>query len=274
MADYALRGSAEQRTADRSRAGRSPAGVVVRWAVAVLALVFIGEVLFHLVVKDLVLISEVMIDSDATVANRELLELAGVAEGASYFDVDTVAAAARIEDHPAVRRATVRKVFPGTLQVTVTGRRALVIAFAAVGDRELPVAIDENGVAFQFFRDIDTWDLPVFSGIRFEDFSVGTRLPDRLVEILQQLSQLRLVEPTLFEQISEIRASGGGGDAIELLIYPIGYKVPVRIEDKLDASLFRYIIMVLDMFEREGRLQNIRELDFRGGQIVFRSEEE
>jgi hypothetical protein len=114
----------------------------------------------------------------------------------------------------------------------------------------------------------------VISGIRFQDFSLGTRLPEGLVEVLRQLYDLRLAAPTLFEQISEIRVSGAAGDAVELLVYPVGYGVPVRIEDKLDASLFRYIIMVLDMFEREGRLQNIRELDFRGGQIVFREEEE
>ncbi len=271
MADYALRGNPP---ADASRERRRGARKIIRWILLVVSLVLVGELLYHTVVTKHVVVSEVMIDSTARVADAELLELAGLAEGASYFGLDPVAVAARLEDHPAVKSAAARKVFPDTVQLTVTGRRPLVISFASIGERELPVAIDEDGVAFQLYRDIQTWNLPVISGIRFQDFSLGTRLPEGLVDVLRQLYDLRLAAPTLFEQISEIRVSGAAGDAVELLVYPVGYGVPVRIEDKLDASLFRYIIMVLDMFEREGRLQNIRELDFRGGQIVFRAEEE
>jgi cell division septal protein FtsQ len=242
--------------------------------VLLISLALVGELLYHLVITEYVVISEVLIDGDGVIAEQDLRELAQVGVGSSYFSIDSTAIAARIEDHPAVKSASVGKVFPETLQVSVSARRPLVISFAQVGDRELPIAIDEQGVAFQLYRDIEQWNLPVISGIRFEDFSVGTRLPDRVVEVLRRLHDLRLDAPTLFDQLSEIHLAGGAGNALEMLIYPLGYRVPVRIEDELDASLLRYIIMVLDMFEREGRLQNIRELDFRGGRIVFRAEEE
>lgn len=256
------------------RRGGPGAGRIIKWSLALVSLVIIGELLYHLVLTEQIVIREVLVDHDGPLGRSEILELAAVGEGSSYLRLDPVAAAARIEDHPGVRRAQVRKVFPDTLQISVDARQPLVISFAAVGDRELPVAIDEEGVAFQLYRDIEEWDRPVLSGVRFEDFSLGTRLPEQLVTVLKQLEQLRLREPTLFEQISEIRVSGGVGDAVELLVYPLGYRVPVRVADELDASLFRYIIMVLDVFDREGRLQNIRELDFRGGQIVFRTEED
>ncbi|MFP4484059.1 MAG: cell division protein FtsQ/DivIB [Spirochaetaceae bacterium] len=271
MADYALRGNPP---ADSSRDQRRGARNAIRWIVVVVCIVLAGEILYHTVVTKHVVITKVMIDSTAPVSDGELKDLAGLAERASYFGLDPVAVAARLEDHPAVKSAAARKVFPDTVQLTVTGRRPLVISFASVGEQDLPVAIDEDGVAFQLYRDIETWNLPVISGIRFQDFSLGTRLPENLVAVLAQLHDLRLGAPTLFEQISEVRVSGAAGDAVELLVYPVGYGVPVRIEDELDASLVRYIIMVLDMFEREGRLQNIRELDFRGGQIVFRAQEE
>jgi len=276
MADYALRGEgpAARSAVPGGESDRIGTRNPLKWILLVVVLAVLGELLYHLVIAEYIVISEVMIDSDGIVSEAELMELAGISAGSSYFSIDPGAVAARIEDHPALKSAAVRKLFPETLQVTVTARKPLVISFADVGDRQLPVAIDEEGVAFQSYRDIEEWSLPVISGIRFEDFSVGTRLPDRVVDVLRQIHSVRLDAPTLFDQLSEIHVSGATQNAVELVIYPLGYGVPVRIEDELDASLLRYIIMVLDMFEREDRLQNIRELDFRGGQIVFRAEEE
>ena len=59
----------------------------------------------------------------------------------------------------------------------------------------------------------------------------------------------------------------------DLLIYLTTSPVPVLASGTIDESLLRYSLMVLDLLSNQGVLKNIQELDFRGGDVVYRMKE-
>ncbi|MFP4551597.1 MAG: hypothetical protein ACLFNT_12390, partial [Spirochaetales bacterium] len=51
---------------------------------------------------------------------------------------------------------------------------------------------------------------------------------------------------------------------------PMHFSLPVRIGTSIDADMIQYVMMMLDVLQREGRLSTLSELDFRDGEGVLR----
>ncbi|MFW5742866.1 MAG: hypothetical protein ACOC2D_06265, partial [Spirochaetota bacterium] len=56
-------------------------------------------------------------------------------------------------------------------------------------------------------------------------------------------------------------------------LYPMHYALPVRIGTSIDEDMIQYVMMMLDVLHREGRLSSLVELDFRNGEGVLRTRE-
>ena len=278
------RGGTADRAARRSRAGgRSARGResggsdrtsrILMLLIAVLALALIGELTFHFVIAPELSITEISVESEVAFADDELLRVAGLEQAPAYFAVDAAAVARNLETHPSVRAASVEKVFPNRLEISIAGRKPLLVTLAASETGSVPVAVDAEGVVFEISGSFADLDLPLVSGIRFEGFSPGVQLPPMLHEFLADVRRLKMDYPVLFDQISEYRIVRTGDHSFDVLLYPVSYGTPVRIGSEVDGSLCKYIIMVLDALDRDGRLADIEELDFRTGQIVYRTKE-
>jgi cell division protein FtsQ len=262
----------------RSAGGRESAGSdrtsrILMLLIAVLALALIGELTFHFVIAPELSITEISVESEVAFADDELLRLAGLEQAPAYFAVDAAEVARNLETHPSVRAASVEKVFPNRLEIGIAGRKPLLVTLAASETGSVPVAVDDEGVVFEISGNLADLDLPLVSGIRFEGFSPGVQLPPMLHEFLADVRRLKMDHPVLFDQISEYRIVRTGDHSFDVLLYPVSYGTPVRIGSEVDGSLCKYIIMVLDALDRDGRLAEIEELDFRTGQIVYRTKE-
>lgn len=216
-------------------------------------------------------ISRFEIAGATTLERDEILSWAAV-HGTEYFaTVDCERIATNLEAHPQVRKAEVSRVFPNALRLVVTDRVAVAAVLADVDGRLVPVAIDDEGVAFRALP--ETADVPVLSGIRFEGFRFGVRLPETLLPVLRSLQDLRQANPALLSAFSEIRLVRRTYGELELVLYPLQYRVPVRTPTVLNEALLRSIILVLDVVERQGLTPSISELDFRTGTVVYRVKE-
>lgn len=260
-------------TGRRARRGTERTSRILLLVIALLALILIGELAFHFVLAPELSISEISVESDIALSDAELLQAAGLEQAPAYFSVDTANVASNLESHPSVRSATVEKVFPNRLQISIAGRKPLLLTLAERGGTMVPVAVDEEGIVFEPEVDLAALDLPLVSGIRFEGFTPGVQLPAMLTEFLADVRALKMDHPVLFDQISEYRIVRTGDHSFEVVLYPVDYGTPVRIGSEVDGSLCTYIIMVLDAFERDGRLDEIEEFDFRTGEIVYRTKE-
>jgi hypothetical protein len=115
--------------------------------------------------------------------------------------------------------------------------------------------------------------VPVLSGLRFEGFRLGMRLPPLVASLVASLGAIQASEPALLSAISEIRMVKASGGEPELLIYPLNQRIPVRAGASLDAPTLRSIILVLDVLGTRGIAASVQEIDFRTGTVVYRSKE-
>jgi len=241
--------------------------------IVTLSLILVGELVYHLVIAPRLRIETISIESDLAISDEELLALAGLSTGTAFFSVDADAAAARLRRFPLVRDARVETTFPNSVSVSVARRRPLATALASTENGTVPLVFDEEGVVFQIGMDsVD--DLPVVSGLRFATVDLGIQLPALVVDFLTQLREIKLSEPELYRLFSEYRIVQKNEYAYEVVLYPIHYRLPVRIGTSIDADMIEYVMMMLDLLQREDRIATLRELDFRSGEGVLRSRNE
>ncbi|MFW5688433.1 MAG: cell division protein FtsQ/DivIB [Spirochaetota bacterium] len=247
---------------------------ILTLVIIVLSLVLAGELVYHLLLAPRLVISEITIESDAPLGEQEILSIAGVGEGTPYFSVDAADAVARLEAHPVVRQATVDTVFPNRVEVFVARRRALAAAIAVTEAGTIPLVFDEEGVVFRLGLGEAEQELPIVSGLRFEEVAVGLTLPRLLVDFLAQLREIKMNDPALYRLFSEYRVVQKNAYAFEVVLYPMHYQVPVRIGTSITADMIQYVMMTLDVLHSEGRLSSLVELDFRSGEGVLRTVKE
>jgi len=242
--------------------------------VIALCLFLSGELVFHFVIAPRMTVRSITIKSELGLSKEEILAIAGIEESVYYYNLDTVQIREDLESFALVREAVVEKVFPDTLIITLYGRAPLAMFFFTTPEgASVPLVIDDQGVVFEIGSGVSDWDLPVITGVKFQQLKVGMKLPERVRPILQDLRTLQKQEPDLFRLISELRLISKSTGALEILLYPIQYPVRLRLTAGLDPAVMRNALIILDLLAGQEVLQRVRELDLRTGEVVYRMEE-
>lgn len=242
--------------------------------VIALCLILVGELVFHFVIAPRMTVRTVTIKSDSSLSKEEILAIAGIEEGVYYYNLDTVQIREDLEGLAQVREAVVEKVFPDALNITLYGRVPLAMFFFTTPEgASIPLVIDDQGVVFEIGSGVSEWDLPVITGVKFQQLRVGMKLPERVRPILQDLRTLQNQEPDLFRLISELRLISKSTGVLEILLYPIQYPVRLRLSAGLDPAAMRNALIILDLLAGQEALRRVRELDMRSGEVVYRMEE-
>ncbi len=263
-----------QRGADahpRGRAGRRARLLLLALSV-VCAVVIAGR----FIAEPLLRIRHVIVHSDLPLTDNEVLALSGVTGGEHWYTVTPPLIVKRLEANPLVRRATVEKVFPDTLAMTVWGRVPAGLVLASLGGRTVAVLVDGDGVVYKVGTSGAELDLPIVSGIAAGDTALGSALPRAYDSIFTDLQALRDSAPALYALISEVRVvaavspDGQVPAGYDLLLYLTCSPVPVRARGTIDEGLIRSSLMVVDLLSRQGVMRDIQELDFRSGDVVYK----
>ncbi|MDR1316211.1 MAG: FtsQ-type POTRA domain-containing protein [Spirochaetales bacterium] len=267
MADIITEGrfAAERR---KTRRGR---GIFIVFGIVITFLLCEG--IFYFALAPNMRIENIIIDNDPPLKREELLSAAGLHGQHYYFRLDVETVKSRLEALPSVKSAWVRKVFPASLRIVARSRQPVAIALAESPSGTIPLAFDEDGVVFLSGREVPETSLPVLSGIRFEDFRAGVRLPEMLKPFLVCLMELEKSSPVLLSAFSEMKIVRKGSGQFEFVLYPLYHHVPVRMEGELDAQRCRMVLIVLDALDREGLLGRVEEIDFRTEDIIYRFKE-
>jgi cell division protein FtsQ len=288
MSDYAARHSRANGLVRRSRATLNADRATLEpdrllsaflIAAASLALIVVGVLLIPPTLR----ITRYEISGNAAMTREDVLSAALIHDREYFFALDVDRVKAALAADPRVASATVSKLFPNGLKIALKERRAVAASLVALNGRSSAVCIDSEGVAFAEAGQDAAISVPVLSGIRFEGFRLGTRLPSSLARLMASLGEIQAREPELLAAVSEIRVVTadppatdiGSADAAttELLIYPLNHRIPVRAGPSLDASMLRSIILVLDVLGTRGIAASVQEIDFRTGTVVYRSKE-
>jgi cell division protein FtsQ len=271
MPDYAARLKAgDSRTAGSPSRGAERLLFVLLLAAAVLALVTATAFLLPPALR----VTRYEVSGNSSLTRDELLSAALIHDREYYFSLDAARVKAALEAEPRVARAEVTKLFPNGLHIAVIERKPVAAVLVAIDGRSAVVCLDSEGVAYAEASPAEAVSVPVLSGIRFEGFRVGTRLPAAVASLVASLGAIQATEPALLSAISEIRVVAASGAAMsELLIYPLNHRIPVRASVSLDAATLRSIILVLDVLGTKGIAASIQEIDFRTGTVVYRIKE-
>ncbi|MFW5689503.1 MAG: cell division protein FtsQ/DivIB [Spirochaetota bacterium] len=256
-----------ERTAGRERSMQRLLTAII----VLLSIVLVLEVVYHLVLAPRLVIDRIEIESDLPMSDSELLALAGVRVGMPYFRTDPAEITERVLAHPVVRDAQVSIAFPNRISISANRRVPLATAIAQTGEGPVPLVFDEEGVVFQVGLGEGELDLPVVSGLRFAAVDAGLQLPALVVDFLGQLRGFRMNSPELYGLFSEYRIVQRNEYAYEVVLYPMHFPLPVRIGTSIDRDMIQYVLMMLDLLRREGRLESLAELDFRSGEGVLRA---
>jgi cell division protein FtsQ len=245
-----------------------------RWIVLGLSLVLIGELCFHFLIAPRLVVEEVLIVADRPLplTDEDILRLAGVAQKDYYFSLDTEKMEQNLASYPLIKKAEAERIFPNKVKIVLVGREPLGMTLAKPGDKTVPLVFDEEGVVFQIGNSVAEYDLPVLSGISIPSVTLGMELPAELQPLLKDLYTLRSSAPQLFRIISELKVERKKDSRVEILFYPRQYDTKIRIGDRIDETMVKYILVVLDVLARE-RGAEIQELDFRTGEVVIRMNE-
>jgi cell division protein FtsQ len=274
--------------------GERREGSPARWVRPVLitltvacALVLLGR----FVGEPLTVIHHVAVHSDVPLSDEQVLALSGIPAGAHWYSVSAEEIEKKLEASPLVHRAKVERVFPDTIRMTMWGRQPAALVLAAVDGRSLPVLVDGEGVVYKVVSTGADLDLPVVSGLTAGDVALGAPLPRAYGALFADLRALREKAPAMYGALSEVRVAAPAGDGttagstagadaavhpfspqdLELLVYLTASRVPIRTRGTLDESFVKYALMVVDLLSRQGVLRDIQELDFRSGDVVYKT---
>jgi cell division protein FtsQ len=219
-------------------------------------------------------VSRYVIRGASTMSSAEVLSAALIHGSEYFFSLDVGRIQAALLAEPRIARASVTRVFPNELRLEITERRPVALVLVESEGRLRPVFLDAEGVAFAWALGAGkggvSQELPVISGLRFEGFRLGTRLPSAFSPTLASIGELGATSPGLLAAFSEIKLVKPGLGEAELLLFPLHHHVHVRTGAVLNEATLRSIILVLDVLGGRGQADELEEIDFRTGTVVYR----
>ena len=225
-------------------------------------------------VPEVTRVNKVTVRGMTNISEKEITDALLLTPEVNLVNADIPAMESRILANPKVAGVNVSRSFPDKLVVDLTERKAVacVLVNEEIGTKS--IAIDAQGVAFAYMDSIaPTSKLPVLSGIRFEHFTPGQRLPEYLRPLLGDIAELSKENPSPLEAFSEIKIEKISDSEAELLLFPSGKSVPIRMPARLTKASLGSALLVLDILSGRQGAEKIEEIDFRTGTIVYRTKE-
>ena len=198
-------------------------------------------------------VTEIVVTPTRHVRAGALLESVDLSAGVSLWRVDPAALAARLEAHPWIRRAKVRREFPRRLVVELAEREPAAILFL-----DQLYYVDNTGAAFVRVGDRDRLDVPFVTGV--EAAVMADERPFARHAIRQALRLLQLMPAAgLPFRVSEVHIDREQG----ITVFPIEPRVALTFGWSGFATKLTRLARVLQDFR--GRESQIREIDLTMG---------
>jgi len=220
-------------------------------------------------------IESVRISGLETLSEKAIVSVLGDIADQSLFALDLNAIEKTIQSNPRVSSAKACRILPSTLSIDIKERSAVASIAISTPQGSQLILVDGEGFAFAAIdaEDSRNPELPVVSGIHFEQFIPGQRMPDMLLPLFSSLSSIRKETPVLLKAFSEIKVEKISESTIELLLYPVHMKTAVRMPLRLDADALRNALVVLDILRSRGLGNQASEIDFQSGTVVYQEKE-
>lgn len=213
-------------------------------------------------------IAKIKFTGNNTLSEVFLRQKIEILEPMKWSAVDSMEIAKSIAKISSVESVSVQKKLPNKVLISITERTPVATTFVQLDDWTVPVLIDKNGVIFSS-DEIEVNNFPILSGLEIEKFSEGMKLNFELKALLKNIFILERENSKLLNQISEIKIVPKKYGGYELILFPLGEKVRIRIKDNLNAETIKYALLVVDVVSELKDFSTVREIDLRSGIAVM-----
>ncbi len=244
--------------------------IIIKCLIAVIVLALIIELVFYALILPSKSIALIKVSGCTDISSLEIKKIAGLTGKEKWMAINSSLISQRLISNPLISSVTVQKKFPDKVLINVVERKAVAIAFANINNKTIPMEIDKYGVVFRIGNIALGKNLPIITGLTFNNPVPGMKINSQLSSLFMQLELLKNKESLLLNEISEIKIKTKKYGGYELLIYPIKSKLSILTNKTLTEDSLRYMILLLDVVKDIGLDNEIVQIDIRGSNAVYK----
>ena len=263
---YTKKSSHKKTDAEKDSAVRTR---ILKILIAVLSCVLAVEAILYLVVIPCTSSVQIVFSGLTQYQPEDIIKSTNINVRQTWINFDTASIASKLAATQLFESVKVEKSFPDKVIITLNERQCAAVAIAEINGKSVPVQIDKNGVVYRINAGTPSGNIPVLSGLSFENPKVGMRLHGKLRPLVQQISDILTEKPVYFSAISEIRIMPKEYGSYDLVLYPMHSKVRVLADKTLNEESLQYMMVVLDVID--SLESDVYEVDLRHGSVSYRT---
>jgi cell division septal protein FtsQ len=195
-------------------------------------------------------VERIVVSGENRLSEIEVLNLARIDKGTNILGIDLRRVSDRIEQHPWIQKAFVKRELPQRIIINVTER----VPVAMINLDRLYL-VDKKGIVFKEVGPEDTFDVPVLTGLESEDLAANERISRRLIEkALTIIDEVDKRGTLGVDQISEINMDPYAG--LTIFTLEDGTQVKLGFDD-YEQKLDHLKKVIADLQERGEKAEYI-----------------
>ena len=206
-----------------------------------------------LAASSLLTIEEVKIETEGRLNKGDILELADIRAGTSLIAVRLFRLRDRVESHPWVSRASVKRIFPHTLVMNVVQKQPIA---QVTLDRGV-LLVDNDGTFFALSKPLKLTGLVPIVGLKDADIKLKPLVCQNRLK--NALDAIRSVKARSGLQIKELKIDLENGITLALEESPKEVRLGLDDPDRSVGRLWK----ILEQLHEEGRLKQVRWIDLK-----------
>ncbi|MCL2137912.1 MAG: FtsQ-type POTRA domain-containing protein [Treponema sp.] len=241
--------------------------IIIRIIIFFPIIVF-GGLLWFFCITPCIMPASIDVSKINGLSKTDLLQWAGIANGASYITVNAQQVETRLATHHLVASARVDKIFPNKISIYIKPRQAIGFVFAKINNKILPAYFDREGVIFHIGNEaenrMETW-LPVVSGIYDERYPVrlGAKFASAYLPLFTRMGMINDASTSIWKEISEIKVVNRSKGIFDIVLYPLHYKTRILMNSDINSNKIYYALINAEIYEKISNVSDI--IDLRSG---------
>lgn len=241
---------------------------ILKILVGLLSFVLLLEAGWYMIVMPCTSSVELRFSGLTQYAPEDIIKSCGLNVSQTWINFDTGAISSRLSKSPLFESVQVEKVFPSQVIITVKERKTAAIALTEINGESVAVQVDNTGYVYRIDGSVPSGNIPIISGLTFENLHAGIRLNSKLRPLLKQIGTILETKPAYFSAISEIRIVPKDYDEYDLILYPMHSKIRVLADKELNEESLQYMMVVLDVID--SLESDVTEVDLRYGAVSYK----
>jgi len=213
----------------------------------------------HLYTSSYFSIKQVMINGEKKVVEMEVLNLAGIDIGDSILSIKLKDISKKIEQHPWVEKALVKRRLPRKIVINIKERSPIVKI-----NLDRLYLVDRKGVIFKEVSPEDKFDIPVLTVLESEDPAtnqgVSTKLIEEALALLNDVNEKKFLDTS---DISEVNMDPHAG----LTLFTVSDATQIKLGYGNYGQKLSKLKKVLD--DLEDRYQKAEYINLTYGEKVY-----